>query len=85
LDFSHDTNGVVATYELNGTSVYLLIVEYPTTEQATAGAQALQNDPADNLLTVQAQDNILVAVFGAGDKARAAILTAKVLDKVDNH
>lgn len=85
LDLSHDTNGVVATYELDDVPAYLLLIEYSTAGQATTGTQALQTGQVEDLLTVQVQDNMLVAVFGTGDSTNAATLTAKVLEKIDNH
>jgi hypothetical protein len=84
LGLSHDTNGVVAAYELDGAPVYLLLIEYPTPSQAGAGTEALQTGLVDNLLIAQAQDNMLVAVFGAGDKTSAEALIAEVLNTADN-
>ncbi len=83
LNLSHDTNGVVATYEVDDTWYYLLLVEYPTANQASAGQQALQTEQVDDLLIVQAQDNMLIAVFGTGDKTHAETLMAAVLTKVN--
>jgi len=84
LGLSHDTNGVVGTYELGGVPFYLFLIEYPTPGQATAGAEALQPDQVDNLLIVRAQDNMLVAVFGTGDRTVAETLLAEVLNRADN-
>jgi hypothetical protein len=83
LGLSHDTNGVVATYEVDDTWYYLLLVEYPTANQASARQQALQTEQVDDLLTIQVRDNMLIAVFGTGDKTRAETLMAEVLTKVD--
>lgn len=70
LGLSHDTNGVVAPYELDGVPVYLLLIEYPTPTQAAAGVKALQ--------TGQAQDNLLVAVFGEVTETAAGVLVENV-------
>jgi len=80
LGLSHDTNGVVATYELDGIPTYLLLIEYPTAKQAIAGTQALQTGSVDNLLITQVHDTMLIAVFGTGDPTSAEALTAEVLN-----
>jgi hypothetical protein len=80
LGLSHDTNGVVASYELAGAPVLLLLIEYPTTGQAAAGVEALQTDQVTDLVTAQAQNNLLVAVFGEVDEAAVDTLVAKVLN-----
>jgi len=83
LGLSHDTNGVVATYESGDAWYHLLLVEYPTADQASAGQRALQTGQVDDLLTAQAQDTMLLAVFGTGDKTGAETLLAEVLNKVE--
>jgi hypothetical protein len=80
LGLSHDTSGLVATYDLVGTPVRLLLVEYPTAAQAAAGLKVLQTGQVDELAAVQAQDNLLVAVFGEVDEAAADALVAEVLN-----
>ena len=77
---SLDTNGVVASYELAGTPALLLLIEYPTTDQAAAGVEALQTDQVTDLVTTQAQNNLLVAVFGEVDEAAVDTLMAEVLN-----
>ena len=77
---SHDTSGLVATYDLAGTPVRLLLVEYPTAAQSAAGLKALQTSQVDELAAAQAQDNLLVAVFGEADEAAADTLVAEVLN-----
>jgi hypothetical protein len=79
LGLSHDTNGVVASYELASTPVLLLLIEYPTTDQAAAGLEALQTGQVGELAAVQAQDNLLTAVFGEVDETAANALIAKAL------
>jgi hypothetical protein len=80
LGLSHNTNGVVASYELASAPVLLLLIEYPTTGQAAAGVEALQTGRVTDLVTVQAQNNLLVAVFGEVDEAAVDILVAEVLN-----
>ncbi len=80
LGLSHDTNGVVASYELQGMPVRLLLVEYATAGQAAAGVKALQTSQVDDLVTVQAQDDLLAAVFGEVDETAAGVLMAKALN-----
>jgi hypothetical protein len=82
LDLSHDTNGMIATYEVDDALIYLLLIEYPTAGQASAGVEALQSGQVDNLLIAQSQDNMLIAAFGTGDKTHAETLAAEVY-KVD--
>jgi hypothetical protein len=83
LGLSRNTNGVVVPAELDDARYYLLLVEYPTADEASAGQSALQTGQVDDLLTAQAQDNLLVAVFGTGDKTSAGALMAEVLNKID--
>ena len=80
LGLSHDTNGVVAFYELQGAPVRLLLIEYATAEQAAAGATALQTGQIDDLVTAQTQDKFLAAVFGEVDETAADMLVAKALN-----
>jgi hypothetical protein len=83
LGLSYNTNGVVAAYELGGVPVRLLLIEHPTDKQATDAAQAIQSNQVDDLLTVQTQDTMLIAVFGSGDKTSAEALTADVLRNIN--
>jgi hypothetical protein len=81
LGLSQDTNGVVASYELADSPALLLLVEYPTPDQAAAGLEALQTGPVDDLVTAQAQDGLLIAVFGEVDESAAGTLMEQVLNK----
>ena len=80
LGLSQDTNGVVASYEVADSPALLLLIEYPTPNQAAAGLEALQTAQVDDLVIVQAQDNLLAAVFGEVDDSVASTLVAKVLN-----
>jgi hypothetical protein len=80
LGLSQDTNGVVASYEVADSPALLLLIEYPTPNQAAAGLEALQTAQVDDLVITQAQDNLLAAVFGEVDDSVANTLVAKVLN-----
>ena len=80
LGLSQDTNGVVASYEVADSPALLLLIEYPTPNQAAAGLEALQTAQVDDLVIAQSQDNLLTAVFGEVDDSVANTLVAKVLN-----
>ena len=80
LGLSQDTNGVVASYEVADSPALLLLIEYPTPNQAAAGLEVLQTAQVDDLVIAQVQDNLLAAVFGEVDDSVASTLVAKVLN-----
>lgn len=71
LGLSHDTDGIVAQYDLGGLPARLLLIEYPTAEQANAGVTTLQSGTVKDLVSIKAKGNLLGAVFGKGGKAQA--------------
>jgi hypothetical protein len=79
LGLSQKTNSVVASYEVADSSALLLLIEYPTSNQAAAGAEALQTAQVDGMVTAQTQDNLLVAVFGEVDADTALTLLKEAL------
>ncbi len=79
LGLSETTHGVLARYEVRGQTARLLLVEYPASDQASAGLQALQSGKVTNLVSVQAQGNVLGAVFGKVDTEAAKQLLTEAL------
>jgi hypothetical protein len=77
LGLSQATDGVLARYELGEHTAQVLLIQYPEAAEAQTGLTALENaEPAD-LVTAQAKDDVLGAVFGPVDEGQAsAVLTA---------
>jgi hypothetical protein len=67
LGLSHDTNGIVAQYNLSGQAARLLLIQYPDADKAATGLNALKSSSVKNLVATNAVDNLLGAVFGAID------------------
>ena len=79
LGSSPETDGVLARYEIEGTMAQLLLVAYPDADAATAGLAALKAAAVDGLVTVEARDRLLGAVFGSLDPGPAGALLADAL------
>jgi len=79
LGLSHDTGGVVAQYDLGGTPAQLLLVQYPDAKAASAGLAALKGGKVDDLVSADARNSVLGAVFGKVDAASANALLEKAL------
>ena len=79
LGLSHDTGGVVAQYDLGGTPAQLLLVQYPDAKAAAAGLAALKGGKVDDLVSADARNSVLGAVFGKVDAASANALLEKAL------
>jgi hypothetical protein len=79
LGLSQDTNGVVASYDVADSPTLLLLIEYPTPNQAAAGLEALQTTQFDDLVIAQSQDTLLAAVFGEVDADKAQALLQETL------
>jgi len=79
LGLSHDTGGVLAQYDLGGTPVQLLLVQYPDAKAAAAGLAALKSGQVDNFIAANANNNLLGAVFGKVDAALANALLEQAL------
>jgi len=77
LGLSPSTDGVLAHYTLNGKNVRLLLVAYPSAEQAATGLKALKAAGLDGLLVSAAKNTLLGAVFGEVDPEAAQ----KLLDE----
>jgi hypothetical protein len=80
LGLSPETDGVLAQYDLDGTIVQLLLVQYQNTEDAATGLTALESSQIDTLASADARDNLLGAVFGEADAAAASALLTEALD-----
>jgi hypothetical protein len=79
LGLSAETDGVLARYDVGGARAYLLLVQYPNADAASAGLKALQAGQVDELVTADARDTLLGAVFGLLDEAAAGSLLDKTL------
>ena len=79
LGLSHDTGGVLALYDVGGTPVQLLLVQYPDAKAAAAGLAALKSGQVDNFIAANANNNLLGAVFGKVDAALANALLEQAL------
>lgn len=79
LGLSSQTNGAMARYTLNGTTIHLLLVEYSTPKQAEDALNALQAGGLSDLLASQVNGNFLAVTFGATEAAQAQQLVEQVL------
>jgi hypothetical protein len=79
LGLSPDTDGVLARYELGGTTGHLLLIAYPSAEAASAGPAALAGGEIESLVDADVQQNLLGAVFGDVDETAAGALLAEAL------
>jgi hypothetical protein len=85
LGLSPQTNGLLARYDLGGTLARLLLIEYPDTvaasaaQAASAGLAALNDSEVSGLVTANARDNLLGAVFGEVDEGTANTLLTEAL------
>ncbi|MEE8391192.1 MAG: hypothetical protein V3S14_10410 [Anaerolineae bacterium] len=57
----------------------LLLVRYPTAENATAALTALESGQVDSLVTANIHGDVLGAVLGEADAAAAGALLAEAL------
>jgi hypothetical protein len=80
LGLSRETDGVVARYELDGTVVRLMLIEYPDADAASAALTGLAGGEISDLAVADAQGNLLGAVFGQADKAFAQALLEAALE-----
>jgi hypothetical protein len=79
LGLSPQTNGLMAWYDLAETPVYLLLIEYPEAQAASAGLAALKAGPVEGLVAAGAHDNLLGAVFGQVAQPAGEALLAQAL------
>jgi hypothetical protein len=79
LGLSHETNGVVARYDLGGATARLLLIQYPSADKAAAGLAALKSSQVKNLAVADVHENLLGAVLGQVDNAAASTLLTKAL------
>ena len=79
LGLSQETNGVVARYKFGDVTARLMLIEYPTTAQASKGLKALQGGSISDLVTSDARGSLLGAIFGKLDAAQAQTLLQEAL------
>jgi hypothetical protein len=80
LSLGPETDAVLAVYQLGGQAAFLLLVQYPADERAAVALEALQTSGIDSLVTAQAHQDLLAAVFGPIGEAQAGDLLARALD-----
>jgi hypothetical protein len=83
LGLGPDTEGVVATYELDTGRVTLLLVTFPDTERAQEARQGLDGAGAEDLIIASATDRTLGAVFGRVDAGPGGALLDRALAAVN--
>lgn len=79
LGLSAQTNGLLARYDLDGTRVHLLLIQYPDAKAASSGLAALKAGQVDGLVAADGRDNLLGAVFGQVGPAEAHHLLVQAL------
>ena len=79
LGLSAETEGLLARYETESGSVYLLLVQYPDQGAALLGLQALQAGSIADLSASQVQGELLGAVFGEAGELDATLLLERAL------
>jgi hypothetical protein len=80
LGLSSDTDGVLARYESDGGTARLLLIAYPDAGAASAGLAALKNSEIEGVAASDANGNLLGAVFGDIDEAKASMLLEEALN-----
>ncbi len=79
LGLSHDTNGVVARYNLGGATARLLLIQYPSADKAAAGLAALKSSQVKDLVATDVRETLLGAVLGQVNSAAASALLTEAL------
>ena len=80
LGLSHETDGVLARYELEGSPAWLMLIDYPGLSEAAAARRALEGAGVEDLVAVEADGARLGAIFGPGSATAAGELLAQALD-----
>jgi hypothetical protein len=80
LGLSPDTDGVLGRYEIDGTTVRLMLVEYPDAGAASAALAALQGSEIEGLVAAEAREDLLGAVFGEVDESAAGVLIEEAVE-----
>jgi hypothetical protein len=79
LGLSPETDGVLARYEVGGSTAWLMRVDYSESSEAAAARGALDGAGVEDLVAVEADGARLAAVFGQIDAAAAGALLAQAL------
>jgi hypothetical protein len=79
LGLSPETDGVLARYEVGGSTAWLMRVDYSESSEAAAARDALEGAGVEDLVAVEADGARLGAVFGQIDAAAAGALLAQAL------
>ena len=79
LSLSHATNGILARYDLGGQPVRLVLIQYPSANEAAAGIKALKASAVKNMVACDIHDNLLSAVFGQIGSEAAGKLISEAL------
>ncbi len=78
LGLTQKTNGVLGRYDVDGARAYVILVEYPNSDAATAAVEALHSAEIAESVVAEAQDALLGAVFGEMDVNTAREMLAGV-------
>lgn len=79
LTLSQETDGILARYEYNGEIFHLLLIQYPTLEQASTALDTLMASEIENVLLAQTNDALLAAVFGEMDVSQVDALLQEAI------
>src|SRR5512138_162934 len=79
LGLSQDTNGVVARYAWGDQKARLLLVEYPSADDATQGLKALQSSEIKDIIASDVKGTLLAAMVGKVDADKAQALLQEAL------
>jgi hypothetical protein len=79
LGLGPETDGVLARYEREGAAAWLMLIDYPSAEEAVAARAALAGAGVEDLMAVEAEGARLGAVFGQLDDAAANALLTQAL------
>jgi hypothetical protein len=79
LDLGPQTDGILARYDFGDGMALLLLVQYADTKAAAAARDALLATEVSDLVLADGRENLLGAVFGQVDQARARDLLTDTL------
>jgi hypothetical protein len=81
LALNAETDGTLATYELDGATAQLLLVEYSDGSSAALAREALVDSAAGGLIRAEVRGTTLGAVFGGVDEPTASRWLTEALGK----
>ncbi|MGA2489741.1 MAG: DUF6599 family protein [Anaerolineales bacterium] len=79
LGLNQATDGVLGQYQLGDAKIQLMLIEYPTSGQATKGLKALQSGNVAGMVASDVRGALLGAIFGKVTAAQAQPLLQEAL------